>query len=85
MRNVTLQQQQQQQQQHNEEIWNMKAGNDLFSSTAEALNYLPYISIGVVPLHICNIILIVVCRKLHQNVYTILLNLSISDIVYIAW
>ena len=42
---------------------------------------LPYVSLSVIPLHLSHILLVLSKRKLHQNVYYILVNLSISDMI----
>ena len=41
---------------------------------------LAYINLAVMPFHICNILLIVLKRNLHKNVFILLANLSVSDI-----
>ena len=41
------------------------------------------VSLLAVPFHICHILLIIMKRKLHQNVYILLINLSLSDLFLI--
>ena len=42
---------------------------------------LAYINLAVMPLHICNILLIILKRNLHKNVFILLANLSASDLL----
>ena len=43
-----------------------------------------YITFAAVPVHLCNIISIIANKSLHQKVYYLLLNLSISDTLCIV-
>ena len=43
-----------------------------------------YITFLTVPVHLCNIVSIITSKRLHQNVYFLLLNLSISDTLCIS-
>ena len=41
---------------------------------------LQYVNLAVIPFHICNVLLIILKRNLHTNVFILLANLSVSDI-----
>ena len=46
---------------------------------APIVENLAYVNLAVLPFHICNILLIVLKRNLHTNVFILLANLSVSD------
>ena len=50
----------------------------------DVTKFMFYLAIATaVPLHVCHIILIIIKRNLHENVYFILINLSISDVIIV--
>ena len=76
-------------------FWNKTLSNTTndFGTTCPAINdeitehyaYLYYASsVFIVLMHIANIASIAMNRRLHQNVYFLLLNLSVSDLLTIA-
>ena len=47
-------------------------------------NFLSYLIVATLILHLANILLILLKKKLHKTVYYLLLNLSISDILLVV-
>ena len=52
------------------------------TSVPKTTNFL-YVLYTAAPLHAINVISIILNNKLHQNVYFLLVNLSVSDVIYV--
>lgn len=66
---------------------NFSAINGTNSTTVDivpTISPIVHLSLLAVPLHISHIVMVIMKKNLHNNLYAILVNLSISDLLYVA-